>query len=390
MARRDPVPLVCRLARTPPRPGPRPVTTAGPVGRPGPATEAWRRVVLTAGLGLLATLGAIAVGGVPLLAGLGLASVLALGLLPGGSRRYLLRRLLQVVVTVFVAMAIVWLLVHNFPDDSRQDEAGFLPAMVRYGDWLGGLVTGELGYTQYSETVTEGVSRTIPISLQLLAYSQILALLIAVPGSVIGTRFRGRAADLGVRMFGLLGLALPVFVTSILLIFVFAVGGFEVLGFEIGARLLPTGRYRPVGEGLVPHLRSVALPSIALAFTTAATYLVLLRGEMVQQLASPHVELARAKGLPPLRIVRLHTLRPAAPSLVAAVGAQSALVLGNLVIVERIFLLPGFGDYVLVAIGRRDLAAVAGALFVVAAVLAVINLFADAILLAIDPRIGGR
>ena len=68
-------------------------------------------------------------------------------------------------------------------------------------------------------------------------------------------------------------------------------------------------------------------------------------------------------------------------------GAQSALLLGNLVIVERIFLLPGFGDYVLVAIGRRDVAAVAGSLFVVAAVLAVINLFADALLLAVDPRL---
>ena len=75
------------------------------------------------------------------------------------------------------------------------------------------------------------------------------------------------------------------------------------------------------------------------------------------------------------------------PSVVAAVAAQSSLILGNVVVIERIFLLPGFGDYVLVAIGRRDDLAVVGGLFVAAAILAVVNLFADALLLVVDPRL---
>ena len=130
-----------------------------------------------------------------------------------------------------------------------------------------------------------------------------------------------------------------------------------------------------------------ALPSIALAITTAASYLVLLRSEVLQQLTLEHAQLARSKGLRDAQIVRRHGLRPAAPSLVALVGAQAGMVMGNMVLVERIFTMPGFGDYVIVATGRRDLAAVTGAVFVAAVILAAVNLIADAALLALDPRI---
>lgn len=352
-----------------------------------PSLPVAKRLYIVSALALLATLGALAVGGVPLLVGLGAVSLLALGLLPGGSRRYLLRRLMRIAGSVFVAMAIIWLLVHNYPDASRQDATGLIPAMERYIAWIGDLVAGEMGDTQYSETVEEGVSRTIPISLQLLIYSQILAVAIAIPGALLGTQFRGKFIDVAFRAVGMLGLAIPMFVSGLMFIYLLGVGDLEIFGLSFGVQLFPTGRYIPLGRGVSEHLLSMAMPSFTLALTTAATYMVLLRSEMLQQLQSDHVQLARSKGLPTSRIIRAHALRPAAPTMVAAIGAQSGLVLGNLVIIERIFLLPGFADYVLVAIGRRDVMAIAGALFVTAAILAVINLFADAMLLAIDPRI---
>jgi peptide/nickel transport system permease protein len=260
--------------------------------------------------------------------------------------------------------------------------------MEHYGHWLGGVVAGDLGgTTSYSETVGVGVSRTIPVSAQLLAYSQLLAVAIAIPGALLGAQFRGRAPDLAMRGFSLVGLAVPLFITGILLAQVFGVGDIDIFGWSFGIKLLPSGRYVPVGDGVLPHLRSMALPSITLALGTAATYLVLLRSELLQQLAQDHVLLARSKGMPPAQILRRHALRPAAPSVVAAIAAQSGLVLGNVVIVERIFLLPGFGDYVIVAIGRRDEPAVVGALFVAAVILAVVNLVADAVLLVVDPRL---
>ena len=346
-----------------------------------------RRLFVAVFCALTITVGSIAVGGIPLLAGLGAVSLLALGLLPGGSRRYLLRRAIRVGGTVFVAMAIIWLLVHNYPDAAREDATGVVPAMERYVSWIGDLVAGEMGDTQYNETVEEGVSRTIPISMQLLVYSQLMALVIAIPGAVFGAQYRGRSVDVAFRGVGMLGLAVPMFVSGLLLMYFFGVGDISLFGLSWGVQWFPTGRYIPIADGVVRHLRSMVLPSFTLALTTAATYLVLLRSEMLQQLLADHVQLARSKGLPPSQIVRRHALRPAAPTLVAAIGAQSGMILGNMLIVERIFLLPGFSDYVLVAIGRRDVIAIAGSLFVVAAILAVINLFADALLLAVDPRL---
>lgn len=344
--------------------------------------------MIVTSLALAATATAVAVGGVPLAVGLSGAGLAVVAALPAGPRRYLVRRAGRVVLTLLAAMAVIWLLVHNLPDDSRQDESGVVAAMEHYGHWLGGVVAGDLGgTTSYSETVGVGVSRTIPVSAQLLAYSQLLAVAIAVPGALLGAQFRGRAPDLAMRGISLVGLAVPLFITGILLAQVFGVGDIDIFGWSFGIKILPSGRYIPLGDGVVPHLRSMALPSITLALGTAATYLVLLRSELLQQLGQDHVLLARSKGMPPARILRRHALRPAAPSVVAAIAAQSGLVLGNVVIVERIFLLPGFGDYVIVAIGRRDELAVVGALFVAAVILAVVNLVADAVLLVVDPRL---
>lgn len=329
----------------------------------------------------------IVAGGIPLAVGLTVASMCALVALPGGSRRYLLARVVRVVGTILVAMALVWLLVHNYPDASRTEPAGVVPAMERYGAWIGDAIVGDLGDSQYSETVGTGIGRTIPISLQLVAYSQVLALAIAIPAAIASARFRGRVVDrtLVTTAFG--ATSLPIYVSGLILIVMFGLGGFPIFGAEVGLAVLPTGRYTPLGEGILPHLRSVILPSATLALSTAATYVVVLRSAMIDQLSEPHADLARAKGLPPMRVVSRHALRPAAPTAVAIVAAQAGTVLGYLVVIERMFLIPGFGDYVLVAVGRRDDLAVVGALFVAAMILAVINLFADALLLAIDPRI---
>jgi peptide/nickel transport system permease protein len=345
------------------------------------------RVPLVVAVAAVVAFGAVSVGGVPLLAGLALALALGLTALPPGARRYLVHRVGRVLVTIVVTMAVVWILVHNYPDASRSTPTGVVPAIERYAAWLGGLLTGEMGESSYSETVGEGVGRTIPVSALLVLYAQILAVAIAMPGAVLGSRYRGRTVDLGFRAIGLGGLAIPIFVSGPILAFALGVGDIGLFGWSFGVKLLPTGRYVPIGDGAIDHLRSMALPSIALGLTTAAAYLVLLRSEILQQLRSEHVTLARSKGLPPGRIIRAHAMRPAAPSVVAAVAAQSSLLLGNVVIVERIFLLPGFGDYVIVAIGRRDDLAVVGSLFVAAAILAVINLFADALLLVVDPRL---
>ena len=365
------------------------------------------RVTLITIVSAVATFAVVAWGRVPLLVGLGATGIASWWLLPNRSRRYLARRLGRLAASIAVAMTIVWILAYHLPympdihfagETGGPSPAGAplqpppdgfdLVGVTRaYGAWLGDLAGGDLGDTQYSETVTEGIGRTIPISMQLVLYSQIIAALVAVPGALIGARLRGRKADVGFRTVSLFGLSTPVYVTGLLLVFFFSIGELSVFGVDVGFRLFPSGRYEPLGAGIGAHLRTMALPTVTLGFSTAAIYLVLLRSEIIQQLTLEHVELARAKGLPDRRIIQAHALRPAAPSVVAAIAAQSSALMGSVIIVERIFLLPGFGDYIIVAIIRNDIPAIVGALLVATSILAFINLFADALLLALDPRI---
>ena len=97
---------------------------------------------------------------------------------------------------------------------------------------MGDLLVGDLGgVTSYSETVGEGVARTIPLSMQLLLYSQLIAILVAVPGALIGALlYRGRSSDIAARAVGLMGLSTPVYVIGPILVFLFAVGEFGVSG----------------------------------------------------------------------------------------------------------------------------------------------------------------
>ena len=106
----------------------------------------------------------------------------------------------------------------------------------------------------------------------------------AVPGALIGALHRGRVADVGSRAASFVGLSMPVYMLGPLLVFLFAVGEFSLFGFEFGFRVLPSGRYVPIGTSLTRHIESMALPSLTLGLTTAAVYLVLLRSEMIQQL----------------------------------------------------------------------------------------------------------
>ncbi len=333
---------------------------------------------------------AVVTGGVPLTLGLGVvAGAIAISL-PPAARRYLARRVIGIAGSLLIAMWLVWLLAHNLPDRSRQDATGVVASTKRFVAWLGDLVGGDLGRAQYSESVWEGISRTLPLSLQLPLYSQVLAFAIAVPGALVAARYRGRLSDIGIRAIGLLGLAAPIIIVGPILVFTLAVGELGLFGIEVGWKILPAGRYVPVGDGVWEHARSMFLPSVTLAVTTLATYLVLLRTEIIHQLQQDHALLALAKGIGPRHLVRRHGLRPAMPAVVALSAAQTGAIIGNMILVERIFTLPGFGDYVVVAIGRRDIVAVAGAIFVAALVVAVINVVAEAVLLVVDPRIADR
>jgi peptide/nickel transport system permease protein len=252
------------------------------------------------------------------------------------------------------------------------------PFWRRYLDWLGGAVTGDLG-TSYitSVPVGESLGQRLPITLELLLLSQVIALGLAVPAGLAAARRAGGPLDrcLTALSFGLL--STPVFVSGVLLIMVFAVRW----------PLLPATGYTPFAESPGGNLRTMLLPAVTLAAGQLAVYARVLRSDLIATLREDYITLARARGLSPRRILWRHALRPSAISLLTVVGLNLGALIGGAVIIETLFGLPGVGRLIVEAILSRDYLVVQGGVLVVAVGYVVVNFAIDLLYGALDPRI---
>ncbi|MGJ6961993.1 ABC transporter permease [Streptosporangium sp. G11] len=252
------------------------------------------------------------------------------------------------------------------------------PLMVRYLDWLGGLVTGDMGTSPITSVpVAEALAERLPVTLELLVAAQLIALGLAVPIGVAAARRAGRALDqaLTALSFGLL--STPVFVLGVVLILVFAV--------EL--RVLPATGWTPISLDLGWNLTSVLLPAVTLGCGQMAVYARLLRTDLIATLQEDYITLARARGLSPRRILWRHALRPSAISLVTAVGLNLGALIGGTVIIETLFGLPGVGRLIVESIFSRDYLTVQGGVVLISIGYVLVNFAVDLVYAAVDPRI---
>jgi peptide/nickel transport system permease protein len=259
-------------------------------------------------------------------------------------------------------------------EDLRLDD----PLPVRYVDWLGDAVTGDLGRSyRTGQEVTDAISERLPVTLEIGVLAIVLALTVAIP---LGTLSAFRAGGLGDRIitgtsFGLL--AVPSFMMAILLIWILA----ESLGW------LPATGWVRLTDDPVENLRTAIMPALALAIGEFAVYTRLLRADMITTLQQDSITMARAKGIPTRRILFRHALRPSSFSLMTVVGLQVGTIIGGAVIVETLFALPGVGRLLVDSILQRDLIMVQGVALVIAISFVVINFVVDMLYTALDPRI---
>jgi peptide/nickel transport system permease protein len=252
------------------------------------------------------------------------------------------------------------------------------PPLGQYVDWLSRLVRGDLGTDYVTRTpVRTTLSAALPVTLQVLVYAQLLALLVAVPVGVLAAyRSRSRFDRVtSTTAFGLL--AVPDFVLGL------------YLAYFVGARLgwLPAGGYVAPSDGIVEHLRSMALPTMSLAAGQVAIYLRLLRSDMIATLQEDFVTMARSKGLSSRRVLWRHALRPSSITLLTVAGLNVGTLIGGAVVVEVIFQLPGMGLLINRAILERQLVALQSAVAVVAIAYVLVNVLVDFLYTVIDPRI---
>ncbi|MDA8274734.1 MAG: ABC transporter permease [Actinomycetota bacterium] len=309
--------------------------------------------------------------------------------------KYLLKRLVQLVIVAWVISVLVFLLVHLLPgdptvtilgpNDTPQNKALLLkqlglnkPLLDQYATWLGQVFHGNLGESYLThESVAHIVSVSFPIDVELIVISQLISFAIAIPLALATARRPGRPLDNAATTgsFGLL--ALPPFVIAPVLVAIFAVAlhAFPATGFVSFSRAPLT------------NLHDLILPSIALTTGSTAVYYRVLRSDLIGTLQQDFITMARSKGLSTRTIMLRHALRPSLFTLLATAGINIGSLLAGTFIVEYLFALNGLGYSIVQAALQDDYLVVQGISLVVAVAYVVLQFAVDFVFTVVDPRV---
>ena len=309
-------------------------------------------------------------------------------------RRYVIRRLLSLGLSLLVASALIFSVVELVPGDpasfmlgtgAQPDTVAALrhelgldqPLPLRYAHWLGGVLTGDLGQSfTYKTPVAGMILDRIQVSLPLALMALMLAMAIAFPIGMFAAARRGRAGDTLVMGATQIGISLPNFWFAMLLVLIFAVR----------LRLLPAGGF-PGWDHPGAAFRALILPAIALALPQAAILARVLRSALIETLGQDYIRTARAKGLSAAQALSRHALRNALIPVLTVLGMQFSFLLAGAIIIENVFYLPGLGRLIFQAITQRDLIVVQGAVLVLVAAVILVTFLVDLGYALIDPRL---
>lgn len=301
--------------------------------------------------------------------------------------RFALLRILGAIPTLFVVIAVAFMLVHAAPGGPFDSERVLLPEVEQsilqayhldeplpqqFARYLRGVLRGDFGpsYTHSEYDVSEIIFASFPVSFLLGAYALITALTLGVFFGLVAALRRNTAIDRLLSGLAMTGISIPVFVIAPVMVLLFAVH----LGW------LPASFSGGTGAG------RFVLPVIALALPQLAYFARLFRASMIEVLESDYIRTARAQGLSTVSIIRHHALKPALLPLVSYLGPAIAAVLTGSVVVEQIFGIPGLGQHFVNGALNRDYTLVLGLVIFYAALIITLNLFVDLLYRYLDPR----
>lgn len=300
---------------------------------------------------------------------------------------YILRRLLYLLPTMLGVVTLVFFFLHMIPGDpvevmlgetAEQTDKDALreslglndPLLTQYGRFLAGLLRGDIGQSLfYQQSVAKVLAERLPATLRLAAAAMLVALLLAIPIGVAAAVHQYGAFDNLSMLVALFGVSMPNFWLGPMLIWLFAIH-FDWL---------------PVGgsEGLA----ALVLPAITLGAALAALLSRMTRASVLEVLSEDFVRTARAKGLPPVKVLFKHVLRNAMIPVLTLIGLQFGALLSGAVITENVFAWPGIGTLFIEAIQTRDYPVVQGCVLYISLGYVLVNLTVDLLYAAVDPRI---
>jgi peptide/nickel transport system permease protein len=320
-------------------------------------------------------------------------------------RIYFLKRLVQIIPTILMITLVVFMMMRSIPGDpvvallgdayteedaikARQTYGLDKPLLVQYGIWLGKLVQGDWGASILSgRPVLSDVLVRLPVTLELIVLSMVVALVIAIPAALVGALRQNTWADYTATSIAMVGVSIPEFFIGVLLLLVFSIGLGGLLPSSGWVYLPGTCPMMVCGVSFWGNMQHVLMPALALGVGRAAILTRLLRASMLEVIRTEYVTTARAKGLSETPVVLKHALKNALIPTITVMGLQVGFLIGGAIVVETLFAMPGLGTFGIDAIIARDYQQVQGFALITALAFVVINLFVDLTYTFLDPRI---
>ena len=308
---------------------------------------------------------------------------------------YLLKRLLTLIATLAGASALVFVVLEILPGDAALIMMGpdaapeavralatklglDQPALRRYAQWVGGLLSGELGDSYaYSSPVAELIAERLTVTVPLALMSMLLTSVLALVVGVYAASHHNRIGDVGLMGLTQLGIAIPNFWFAIVLILLFAVH----------LQWFAAGGFPGWSEDPAQAFKALLLPAISLAVVQSAILARITRSAVLDVLREDYVRTARSKGLSLRATLWGHVLRNAMIPVVTIMGLQFANLLAGTIVVENVFYLPGLGRLIFQSIANRDVIVVRNCVMLLAAMVIVVNFVVDVLYAVIDPRV---
>ena len=302
---------------------------------------------------------------------------------------FVLKKLLRLVVTIWAAATLVFIMLRLAGDpvvamvpadapqiviDRYRERFGLdQPFYLQYFAYLRGILQGDFGISfRTTGPAWDLVAPRIVPTLVLTGTATVIAVILGIPAGLLAAARHNSVLDRLVMSFSIFGFAMPNFFLGILLI----------LLFTLKLRLLPSGGFESPA--------SLLMPALTLGLASAGAYARLTRSSVLEVIGSPYMRTARANGVPPLRRMTRHVLRAVLVPLVTLAGFSVGALIAGAVVTETVFAWPGLGRLLVISVGERDLAVVQLIVILAAAAMAITNMVVDLLYGWLDPRIGTR
>lgn len=304
--------------------------------------------------------------------------------------RYILKRLLQLVVVLLGVTFLTFMITQATPSDAAEMKyvsMGMMPStellektreemglndsvLIQYGRWLGNVLHGDLGESsKFGESVWTQMTRKLPMTLKLAGVSLIVVIVFSFPLGILSAVKKNKVADYMIRFLSFFGVSMPNFWLALLLMYIFAVrlGWFKVVSTN--------------------SVQGMILPVATLTIPMISSYARQIRAALLEELNANYVIGARARGIPERRIIWGHVLPNAILPIVTLLGLSVGHLLGGAAIIETIFSWQGIGNMVVEAIRVRDYPLIQGYVIWMAIIYVTVNLIVDIAYRLLDPQI---